>query len=308
MAIPERDRGGTLVCRPGIPVLTVWEWAGSISFVRVQLFAGWESRCDVEVGMKNSGYLCWTVPSVQDLQAAALAAVSTEENQEADPNAVKKLPAVTDPELRGPVWRLKLSDTNNPNIFAYSGRFCLDFLTTGENKKKTGVAAQWKQRGPGLETPSVILQRQLEIEEEEEERRQREEKVGMDAYLTSVEEDRSVAPSLRYAQVRVCRSCYRAYCMLDRTKRDRERLKDAGCVLNDIGEVISGVPPFDLVKPTNGGAKDVHSAIVSAGGVTVDAPDEVQIERSLKNILNEDTNDAGIAAMSQADKLWPIVA
>ena len=99
--------------------------------------------------------------------------------------------------------------------------------------------------------------------------------------------------------------------MLDRTKRDRERLKDAGCVLNDIGEVISGVPPFELVaggtSGSGGGAAAAqhyaHGAVVAVGGVTVDAPDEAQIDRSLKNILNEDTGDAGIAAMlADADK------
>ena len=314
VSIPERGRGGSLIYRPGMPVLTVWEWAGSISFVRVQLFSGWDSRCDVQVGMKNSGYLCWQVPTLKDLDAAGISAAATEEALESDPNAAKKAPPLTDPELRGPVWRLKLSDTNNPNVYTYSGRFCIDFLTTDEEAREGNVrknkpaSVSWRARPSGLSNLSMTLQQELEAEEEEEESRQRVSQPGINAYLTSVEEDRSVAPSLRYAQVSVCRSCYRAYCMLDRTKRDRERLKDAGCVLNDVGQVISGVPPFDLVSDSKFGGKhesseDQKNAVVAAGGVTVDAPDEAQISRSLKNILNEETGDAGIAAMlADADK------
>ena len=37
-------------------------------YVRIQLFRGWNSACDIEVGTKNEGVLDWTMPTLLDLQ------------------------------------------------------------------------------------------------------------------------------------------------------------------------------------------------------------------------------------------------
>ena len=42
--------------------------AGTMPYVRIQLFRGWNSACDIEIGTKNEGVLDWTMPTLLDLQ------------------------------------------------------------------------------------------------------------------------------------------------------------------------------------------------------------------------------------------------
>ena len=201
VSIPEMNMGSSLSYTPGQPVLTVWEWAGSIKYVRVQLFRGWDSACDIQVGTKNDGVLDWNVPTLYALRMARQAMpTSFDMKEEESKNEFEKKESKNDqngedvnaddeeqknddmfdentPQPRGPVWRIKISDTNNPQIYAYSGRFCIDFFTHSESinpneKGDRGNRGDGRdgRRGRTSAMTSIDdrkLQRELEIEEQQ---------------------------------------------------------------------------------------------------------------------------------------------
>merc|ERR1712166_1723232 len=339
VSIPEMNMGSSLSYTPGQPVLTVWEWAGSIKYVRVQLFRGWDSACDIQVGTKNDGVLDWNVPTLYALRMARQAVpTSFDMKEEESKNEFEKKESKNDqngedvnaddeeqknddmfdentPQPRGPVWRIKISDTNNPQIYAYSGRFCIDFFTHSEsinpNEKGDRGNRRDGRRGRTSAMTSIDdrkLQRELEIEEQEELRRSR--KVsGMEDYVSTLKEDIRIGPTLRYAQVHVCKGCYRVYCEMDRIKRDRDRLKDSGCILNDFGNVISGLPPFDENDPyangnsgNGGNGGNGGRGSNNSNNSSVLPPEEQKLAQSVAHMLDENC-DAGIAALlADADR------
>ena len=83
------------------------------------------------------------------------------------------------------MWRIKISDTNNPQTYAYSGRFCIDFYatnhtnptnpTTTTNHTTTAVVRpKQTQRELAMAAKrEVVLQHELATEEEEEEEEHR---------------------------------------------------------------------------------------------------------------------------------------
>jgi hypothetical protein len=303
VSIPERNMGSSLSYVPGQPVLTVWEWAGTIPYVRVQLFRGWDSACDVEIGTKNDGVLEWTMPSLDELIQSRREGQEDNggdyKNEEDEDEKIKGKvrggglndndamfgPGASQP--RGPVWRLKISDTNNPQTFAYSGRFCVDFFSDSIEQQQH---SNHRTQTLALKAEAKLVE-ELQIEEEEEDRKKSKLK-GMGEYLSTLKEDMKIGPTLRYAQVHVCKGCYRVYCEIDRIKRDRERLVDAGCELDDLGAVISGVPPFD--PTTDPYALSAKKNSTSRSNVL--PAEEKKLAQSVAHMLDKDC-DAGIAAL-----------
>ena len=70
---------------------------------------------------------------------------------------------------------------------------------------------------------------------------------GMPYFINSLRQNSNVPASLKYSQITVCRECYLVYNRLELRKRDIRRLKDAGCVVDDRGQVVKGHAPVNAV-------------------------------------------------------------
>ena len=75
----------------GRTVRCLWEWAGVFACVKLQLYAGFDKVFDIVLSTKNDGMYTFDIPKTlyNDLK----------------------------PHVRGNMWRIKISDTNNPNIY-----------------------------------------------------------------------------------------------------------------------------------------------------------------------------------------------
>ena len=165
------------------------------------------------------------------------------------------------PYVRGNMWRLKISDTNNPNTYSYSERFILNEHSndTSETRKLE------KELGPEDFHKYSNIMRDLDREEIDQSR-EKERLAGMKYFLNSLRQNNHVPASLKYSQITVCRECYLVYNRLELRKRDVGRLKDAGCIVDDCGQVIEGPSPVKAL--------------------TIRPLDEAQLEQQMKAIVD----------------------
>ena len=102
--------------------------------------------------------------------------------------------------------------------------------------------------------------------EEIDQSREMERLAGMKYFINSLRQNNHVPASLKYSQITVCRECYLVYNRLELRKRDVGRLKDAGCTVDDCGQVIEGPSP--------------------AKALTMRPLDESQLEQQMKAIVD----------------------
>jgi len=234
--------------KPGMMLRCVWDWAGIIACTKVQLFCGFTKVYDVVMSTKNDGLYVFEIPA-EILEGLEL-------------------------HMRGNMWRLKISDTSNPNTFNYSARFSIGESTPASRVLNT--------TGEHDESEKKFLNLMQDLDHDEIEQMRISKKLcGMAYYLNTEKQNKRVPPSMKYSEVTVCRQCYLVYNRLQLRKRDCMRLKDAGCVLDDLGQVIAGQPPVNrlVVRPLD------ETRLEKQMKAIVDGP-EVDLESLLRNRPN----------------------
>ena len=234
--------------KSGMMLRCVWDWAGIIACTKIQLFCGFTKVYDVVMSTKNDGLYVFEIPA-ELLEGLEL-------------------------HMRGNMWRLKICDTSNPNTFNYSARFSI-----GESTPARKVLNPGGEHGDS-EKKFLNLMQDLDTDEIEQMRVSKK-LCGMAYYLNTEKQNKRVPPSMKYSEVTVCRQCYLVYNRLQLRKRDCMRLKDAGCVLDDLGQVIAGQPPVNrlIVRPLD------ETRLEKQMKAIVDGP-EVDVASLLRNRPN----------------------
>jgi hypothetical protein len=231
----------------GRSVRCVWEWAGIIGCAKIQLFLAFNKVHDVVMSTKNDGLYVFEIPT--GLYEGA------------------------ESHMHGNMWRLKVSDTSNPNIFSYSSRFSIQDPSRPEERRNRAVDKRNEADSKYLDLMQDLDRDEIELT------RVSRKLAGMTHYLNSVKQNNHVPASLKYSQITVCRQCYLVYNRLELRKRDCNRLKDAGCRLDDLGQVIGGEPPTASlqIRPLDEARLEKQMKVI------VDGPD---VERTLKKRPN----------------------
>ena len=104
---------------------------------------------------------------------------------------------IVKPYVRGNMWRLKISDTNNPNTYSYSERFILNqhFNVTSETRKLK------RELEPEDFDKYSNIMRDLDREEIDQ-LREMERLAGMKYFINSLRQNNHVPASLKYSQLR----------------------------------------------------------------------------------------------------------
>ncbi len=200
----------------GRTVRCLWEWAGVVPCTKIQLFAGFDKVFDVVMSTKNDGTYTFDIPK----------------------NIYNGLKA----HVRGNMWRLKISDTNNPNTYSYSQRFVIQrYENEVDERRKLRKEMETEEFNKYND-----IMRDLDREEMDQSR-EFNNLPGMPYFINSLRQNTNVPASLKYSQITVCRECYLVYNRLQLRKRDIGRLKDAGCVVDDRGKVVKGQAPVNAV-------------------------------------------------------------